>query len=91
MPNAERLRANAQTMDKRPFRGTSLRFTGRGNTPFLDFAHSREIWKEKDIAQIIEQARVRTPPNIPRSAEGIAAQGDRVREHAPQPDRARDR
>lgn len=45
----------------------------------------------KDIAQIIEQARVRTPPNIPRSAEGIAAQGDRVREHAPQPDRARDR
>ncbi|MBT7162359.1 MAG: hypothetical protein HN904_06240, partial [Victivallales bacterium] len=45
MPNAERLRANYEVMDKLPFRGSSLRFTGRNNTPFLDFAHSRELWK----------------------------------------------
>ncbi|MEP3329821.1 LPD7 domain-containing protein [Sedimentitalea sp.] len=45
----------------------------------------------RDIAQIVEQARVRTPPTLPRSAESIAVQGDRVRELAPQPNRARDR
>ncbi|WP_424988940.1 hypothetical protein [Microbulbifer sp. S227A] len=45
----------------------------------------------RDIAQIVEQARVRTPPTLPRSAENIAVQDDRVREHAAQQNRARDR
>ena len=64
MPNAERLRANYQVMDERPFRGTSLRFTGRDNTPFLDFAHSREVWKQEDIAQIIEDLDAAKPKRL---------------------------
>jgi len=64
MPNAERLRANYQVMDRRPFRGTSLRFTGRNNTPFLDFAHNREVWKPEDIAQITEDLAAAKPKRL---------------------------
>ena len=64
MPNAERLRANWRAMDKRPIRGTSLRFTGRNNTPFLDFAHSRKVWKQEDIAQIIEDFAAAKPERL---------------------------
>jgi len=64
MPNAERLRANYQAMDALPFRGSSLRFTGRGNTPFLDFAHGRDIWKPEDIAQITEDLAAAQPQRL---------------------------
>ena len=64
MPNAERLRANCRVMDETPFRGTSMRFTGRNNTPFLDFAHSREEWKAEDIAQITEDLAAAKPTRL---------------------------
>ncbi len=64
MPDAERLRANYESMDKLPFRGSSLRFTGRGGTPFLDFAHNREIWKPEDIDQIIEDLAAAKPKRL---------------------------
>ena len=64
MPNAERLRANYEVMDKLPFRGSSLRFTGRNNTPFLDFAHSRELWKPEDLAQITEDFAAAKPKRL---------------------------
>lgn len=64
MPNAERLRAHYELMDELPFRGTSLRFTGRGGTPFLDFAHSRELWKPEDIAQITEDLAAARPQRV---------------------------
>lgn len=64
MPNAERLRANYELMDRTPFRGSSLRFTGRDNTPFLDFAHSRDVWKDEDIEQIIEDLAAAKPERV---------------------------
>jgi len=64
MPNAERLRANYELMDKLPFRGSSLRFTGRGNTPFLDFAHGRDLWRPEDIAQITEDLAAAQPQRL---------------------------
>lgn len=64
MPNAERLRDGCEVMDQTPFRGTSLRFTGRKGTPFLDFAHSREEWNEEDIAQIIEDFKAAEPQRL---------------------------
>lgn len=64
MPNAERLRANYEEMDKLPFRGASMRFTGRGNTPFLDFAHGTDEWKPEDIAQITEDLAAAHPQRV---------------------------
>ncbi|MGC9317025.1 MAG: hypothetical protein ACP5KN_03185 [Armatimonadota bacterium] len=64
MPNAQRLRENVELMDELPFRGSSLRFTGRNNSPFLDFAHSREIWKQEDIEQIIEDLAAAQPQRL---------------------------
>ncbi len=64
MPNAERLREHCELMDQTPFRGSSLRFTGRNNTPFLDFAHSREEWKSEDIQQIIEDFQACDPQRL---------------------------
>ncbi len=64
MPNAERLRANYEEMDKLPFRGASMRFTGRGNTPFLDFAHGTDAWKPEDIAQITEDLAAAHPQRV---------------------------
>jgi hypothetical protein len=64
MPDAERLRANYESMDKLPFRGSSLRFTGRNGTPFLDFAHNRDIWKPEDIDQIIEDLAAAKPKRL---------------------------
>ncbi len=64
MPDAERLRANFESMDKLPFRGSSLRFTGRNGTPFLDFAHNRDIWKTEDLDQIIEDLAAADPKRL---------------------------
>ena len=64
MPNAQKLRADFEAMDKLPFRGTSVRFSGHGGTPFLDFAHNREIWKEEDLAQIIEDLAAAKPQRL---------------------------
>lgn len=73
MPNAERLRANYELMDELPFRGTSLRFTGRGNAPFLDFAHGRDVWKPEDIAQIIEDLAAAHPQRVTHNFLDIKA------------------
>ncbi|NLO07845.1 MAG: hypothetical protein GX131_18655 [candidate division WS1 bacterium] len=73
MPNAERLRANYELMDQLPFRGSSLRFTGRGNTPFLDFAHGRDEWKPEDIAQIIEDLAAAKPERLTHNFLDIKA------------------
>jgi len=64
MPNAEQLREVAAAMEGRPFRGSSLRFTGRNGTPFLDFAHSREKWKPEDIDQITEDLAAARPKRL---------------------------
>lgn len=64
MPNAQKLRAEFEAMDELPFRGTSLRFTGRGGTPWLDFAHNREIWKPEDLDQIIEDLAAAKPKRL---------------------------
>ena len=72
MPNAEALRAHYAERDKLPFRGTSLRFSGRGGTPFLDFAHGRDIWKPEDIDQIIEDFRAAKPERYSPTASPLA-------------------
>ena len=61
MPNAAQLREMSDLMDTLPFRGSSLRFTGRNGSPFLDFAFGREAWKEEDVAQIIEDLAAARP------------------------------
>lgn len=64
MANAERLRANLAEMERRPFDGVVLRFSGRGNRPYLSYAFTRDVWDEEPIRQITEDLKACRPERL---------------------------
>ncbi len=64
MPNAERLRANLDAMDKTPLQGCSVRLAGPGNSPALWFSFSREPYDEQVVAQILQDLQAVQPRQL---------------------------
>ena len=64
MPNAERLRANLDAMERTPLQGCSVRFAGPGNAPALWFSFGREPYDEQVVAQIVQDLQAIQPRQL---------------------------